>query len=190
MCGTPTVCARATLDPTHPHTCPRVGVFNQKEKQMKKVLYVDMDNVLVDFQSGINRLPSELRTAYRGNYDECPGIFALMDPMDGALAAYRELSGLFDSYILSTAPWHNPSAWSDKLTWVQRHLGDVAHKRLILSHHKDKNRGHFLIDDRPNNGARYFKGEIIKFGDKHYPDWDVPSYRDWDAVLAYLRTRQ
>jgi 5'-nucleotidase len=46
-----------------------------------------------------------------------------MDPMPGALEAYRELAHLFDTYILSTAPWENASARSDKWLWVKRHLG-------------------------------------------------------------------
>jgi hypothetical protein len=32
--------------------------------------------------------------------------------------------------------------------------GDVAYKRLILTHHKDLNRGDFLIDDRDRSGTR------------------------------------
>ena len=33
---------------------------------MQKVLYVDMDNVLVDFSSGVNRLDQETKQAYEG----------------------------------------------------------------------------------------------------------------------------
>ena len=115
---------------------------------MKKVLYVDMDNVLVDFPSGIAQLDESVRNEYEGNIDEVPGIFSLMAPMPDAIEAFKELSQLFDTYILSTAPWENPTAWSDKLIWVKNHIGKVAHKRLILSHHKNLNDGAYLIDDR------------------------------------------
>jgi 5'-nucleotidase len=53
------------------------------------------------------------------------------------------LANLFDTYILSTSPWENPSAWSDKLLWVKHHLGSICYKRLILTHHKNLNVGHF-----------------------------------------------
>jgi len=106
--------------------------------------------------------------------------------MPGAIAAYHEFSRLFDTYILSTAPWKNPSAWSDKLLWVKRHLGgeqpdDDAYKRLILTHHKDLNRGDFLVDDHTMHGAAEFAGELILFG--------APPFPDWPAVLEYLRAR-
>ena len=142
---------------------------------MRKTLYIDMDNVLVDFSSGMAASDPALLEQFKERPDEIPGIFALMQPKPGAIAAYHELSELFDTYILSTAPWENPSAWSDKLEWVKRHLGAPAYKRLILSHNKHLNRGHYLVDDRPNNGAEEFGKvpgqEWIKFGHSGHPDW-------------------
>lgn len=71
----------------------------------------------------------------------------------------------------SLHPHGNPSAWSDKLKWVKKHLGNNAYKRLILTHHKNLNKGDFLIDDRIKNGAEEFEGELILFGSDEYPDW-------------------
>ena len=42
----------------------------------KPILYIDMDNVLVDFQSGINKLSEYEKKEYEGRYDEVPNIFA------------------------------------------------------------------------------------------------------------------
>ena len=148
---------------------------------MKKILYVDMDNVLVDFPSGVARIEPRLAREYEGRLDEVPGIFALMDPLPGAVAGFLELAQRFDAYVLSTAPWENPSAWSDKLLWVKRHLGPAAHKRLILTHHKDLNSGDFLVDDRTKNGVERFRGEHIHFG--------TPRFPDWPSVVTYLLAR-
>ncbi|WP_198417813.1 5' nucleotidase, NT5C type [Cryobacterium serini] len=152
----------------------------------KKILYIDLDNTLVDFPSGIRRLSQEDKIKFADHYDDAPGIFALMDPLPDALAAYRELAQHFDTYILSTAPWHNASAWHDKVLWVQKHLGltseTVAYKRLILSHHKNLNRGDFLVDDRSANGAGEFEGEWLQFG----PDARFPN---WASVTEYLLSR-
>ncbi|HET6629929.1 MAG TPA: HD domain-containing protein, partial [Woeseiaceae bacterium] len=137
----------------------------------RKILYLDMDNVLVDFASAIPRLTRRERERYAGRLDDVPGIFARMDPVDGAVEAFRELAELYDAYILSTGPWDNPTALSDKLAWVKAHLGAACRKRLILSHNKHLNRGDFLVDDRPNNGAKDFEGELIVFGSQAFPDW-------------------
>ena len=60
--------------------------------QQKKILYFDMDNVLVDFKSGIDREDAQKLKAYEGRLDEVPGIFSLMDPMPGAIEAFEALS--------------------------------------------------------------------------------------------------
>ena len=128
----------------------------------KKILYFDMDNVLVDFQSGIAQLTQENLKEYDGRLDEVPGIFGLMKPLEGALDAFETLSKFYDSYILSTGPWKNSSAWSDKNEWVRKYLGQSAHKRLILSHHKNLNMGDYLIDDRTVNGAAQLNANRLR----------------------------
>ena len=138
----------------------------------KKILYIDMDNVLVDFGSGINQLSDETQKKFVDDLDEVPGIFSLMTPLDGAVTSFKKLSAIYDTYILSTAPWENPTAWSDKLTWVKKYLGAQAHKRLILSHNKNLNLGDYLIDDRTANGADKFSGELLHFGSEKFPDWE------------------
>ena len=145
---------------------------------MKKILYVDMDNVLVDFPSGISKISKALQSEYKDRLDEVPGIFSLMEPLIGAIESYKKLSQKFDTYILSTAPWKNSSGWSDKNEWVKKYLGDFAHKRLILSHHKNLNYGDYLIDDRTANGAGEFKGEHIHFLSE--------KFKNWKDVLDYL----
>lgn len=145
---------------------------------MKKIVYVDMDNVLVDFKTGIARIDPEIRNKYTDKLDEVPHIFGLMDPMIDAIESYHQLAEHYDTYILSTSPWENPTAWHDKIVWVRKHLGEVAHKRLILSHNKHLNMGDYLIDDRLHNGADKFKGELIHFGTEKFPDWK--------SVLKYL----
>jgi 5'-nucleotidase len=136
-----------------------------------KILYIDMDNVLVDFRSSFVRIDPLLLKEFEGHLDDIPDLFSKMDPMPDAVDSFNRLAAVFDTYILSTAPWDNPSAWSDKLNWVKKHLGKSAYKRLILSHHKNLNDGDFLVDDRLKNGVEGFKGEHIHFGTDRFPDW-------------------
>ena len=144
----------------------------------KKILYIDMDNVLVNFKSALDIQSNEILEEYAGREDEIPNLFAQMQPMKDAVESFNKLSKKYDTYILSTAPWNNPTAWSDKLQWVKKHVGDSAYKRLIISHHKNLNKGDYLIDDRTKNGAGEFEGELILFGSETFPDWKT--------VCAYL----
>jgi 5'-nucleotidase len=148
---------------------------------MKKIIYIDMDDVLVDFASSFKKIPEDMLNKYPNNKDEIPGIFSLMDPMPGAINAFNELSNFFDVYILSTSPWENESALTDKLKWVKKYLGEKARKRLIFSHHKNLNKGDYLIDDRNANGVDQFKGEHIWFG--------KPPFEDWESVLKYFKNK-
>jgi 5'-nucleotidase len=145
---------------------------------MKKIIYIDMDNVLVDFQSGIDALTEELKNEYDGRLDEVPGIFSLMIPLKDAVQSFEKLSIKYDTYILSTSPWENDTAASDKVRWVKKYLGQAAYKRLILSHNKHLNKGDYIIDDRNKNGVDKFEGEHIHFGQEKFPSWD--------AVCRYL----
>ena len=155
-------------------------------KENKKIrIYVDLDNTITDFMSGIESFPAEVQAQYgkdengKDHSDEIPGLFSKMKEIDGAVEGFKFLAEHFDTYILSTAPWNNPSAWCDKLLWVKEHLGETVHKRLILSHHKDLLRGDYIIDDSTKNGVAEFQGTHIHFGQGEF--------KDWTAVIDYFK---
>lgn len=143
-----------------------------------KILYIDMDNVLVDFPTGVARLPQEIVRGYQKKLDEVPGIFPIMDPVPGAVESFERLTSIYDAYILSTFSWENPSAWSDKLLRVKKYLEAPAYKRLILTQHKNLSVGDYLIDDRTKNGVDRFMGKHIHFGSDEFPNWE--------AVVAFF----
>ena len=152
---------------------------------MTQRLYIDMDGVIVDFESALCKVDNETLEKYKGVLDEIPGLFDLMEPMPGAIEAVTELSQQFDTYILSTAPWLNPSSWTSKVNWIHRYFGSdedsPLYKRVIITHHKNLLKGEFLIDDRLKNGVDGFEGEHIHFGTTKFPDWNT--------VLNYLITK-
>ena len=129
---------------------------------MTKIVYFDMDGVLVNFESAFIKISNITKKNYIGHYDDIPGIFNLMEPNKEILCLFNKMmnDNRYDVYILSSAPWNNPSAWSDKLCWIKKYIPN-AQKRLILSHNKHLNKGDYLIDDRLTNGADKFEGELI-----------------------------
>ena len=145
---------------------------------MSKIVYIDMDGVLVN-------LEAEIELVFKKQLSQWPwDMFKNPDPIDGAVEAFNYLcnSSKYDVYILSTAPWNMPASWSHKRQWVSKHLGKNAYKRLILSNHKNLCHGDYLIDDRTANGADKFNGELIQFGTDNHPDWE--------SVLKYLKENE
>ena len=177
----------------------------------KPILYFDMDNVLVDFQSGLDQVPEEEKAKYaddgkgrsseshpssledgrvatelgkakgKPHYDDIPGLFSLMKPMPGAIDAVNALAEKYDCYILSTAPWNNPTALQDKLDWIKQYFPQVFHKRVIFTHQKNLclQPGAYLIDDRTAHGASQFGDHHIQFGTDKFPNWQ--------SVVEYLK---
>ena len=152
----------------------------------KTILYFDMDNVLVDFKSGLEQIPEDVKAEYaddgkgKPHYDDIPDIFSKMTPMEGAVEAVEALAEKYDCYILTTSPWDNPTALQDKLDWVKRYFPHIFHKRVIFSHHKNLciQPGSYLIDDRTKHGADQFGDHHIQFGSNKFPDWN--------SVVEYL----
>lgn len=127
----------------------------------KKIIYVDMDGVLVDYKH------------HDEGEEHEKGAFLKMKPILNAVESFNKLAEnpLYDVYILSTAPWDNPDSWLEKRLWVEKYIGKNAYKRLILSHNKHLNIGDYLIDDRLKNGAEKFTGKLLHFGQEEYPNW-------------------
>jgi len=144
-----------------------------------KILYLDMDGVVVDFEAGIREIYPELDNLTfdekSDKIDEVvalnPRIFETLTPMNGAIEAVKKLFSLYDVYFLSTPMWAVPESYMGKRIWLEKHFGEDAKKRLILTHRKDVEIGHVLVDDRFKNGASDFKGKFIHFGKTEHPTW-------------------
>lgn len=145
-----------------------------------KLLYIDLDGVVADFVTAMKTHLLIHQPPHDKNPDTIPGLFRHLKPIDAAIESVKKLlkSPKYDVYFLSTAPWNNPSAWTDKRLWIEQQFGNEINRRLILTHRKDLIIGDILIDDRPNNGAKNFQGEWIHFGSKDFPDWN--------SIIKYL----
>jgi 5'(3')-deoxyribonucleotidase len=162
-------------------------------KSKKKVLYIDMDGVVADFWKAI--MMNEPRIddkRYFPTYadqekmvdvicERNPHIFKYLLPIKGAIEAVEPLFKKYDVYFLSTPMWDIPESYTDKRLWLEKHFGNLAKKRLILTNRKDLAIGDILIDDRLKNGSEKFQGQFIHFGTKHFPDWE--------AVSKFLKTQ-
>lgn len=145
----------------------------------KPIVLIDMDGVLADFDKRKSELESQ---GFKGeSLFKHPEAYKDLEPIPGAIEAWLELQGEYETYILSTPPWSNPQGWAEKRIWVEKYLGPTAKKKLILGHHKGLVKGDYLIDDRVANGVADFGGKHIHFG--------VGKFKDWPSVLKFLITK-
>ena len=157
----------------------------------KKIVYIDMDGVIVDFGKAIkdwfDKHP-HLEERYKTHPDHIQGLFRIAPPIKGAIEAIKKLndSGKYELFIATSAPWGNPQSLTDKRFWLEDYFDNIFHKRMFTTHRKDLLMGDYLIDDRLKNGAGDFKGKLLRFG----YDWENNNspneYPDWDSILDYL----
>lgn len=156
----------------------------------KEIIYLDMDGVLVNLNDHI-KLWFELHPHLKDRFEKFPdhihGIFRDPEPIDGAINGVHELmkSGKYDIFVATAAPWGNPEAASDKRYWIEKHFGNLFHKRMVVTHRKDLLMGNYLIDDSLGNGAKEFKGTLLRFG-TDYKTGLINEYPTWDDILKRL----
>jgi len=158
----------------------------------KKILYIDMDGVIADFDGAmaeltgkpfstdwnhpeIERLSAEVHALCVAN----PDIFHNLKPVPDSIEYVKKLMELYEVYFLSTPMWELPESFIGKRLWIEQHFGELGLKRLILTHRKDLNHGDYLIDDTTRHGVDAFKGEHIHI-------FTDPAFRKWKHVYEYL----
>jgi len=137
------------------------------------VVRVDMDGVLVSEPTADQeRVCREACGNPDVHWSDLPGIFAVLEPKQGAIEAFHALKKHYEVHIVSTAPRRNFSAWSDKAAWVAKYLPEYE-EILTLTHHKNKFVGDWMIDDRMMRGVQLMQREsVVLFGQAPFDNWE------------------
>ena len=136
-----------------------------------KIIYVDMDGVISDFD----------KAAKEGGWTHRPDLkvnFRNLDLVPGAQDALLRLNNDFDIFIATTQPWSRPNVWGEKREWIEEHFPWLKRK-MVLTHRKDLLIGDILIDDSRWRGQPDFQGDWFWFN----KDWKT---HNWAACLEWI----
>jgi len=135
------------------------------------MIYLDMDGVLADFDTGVCKLFGKSKINWTGkkSVDEALGIgktkmwrrideegfkfWANLKPLPWANKLWSNLSRL-DEVVICTTPSLNPVSASGKMKWQQNFLGRRNFRDFVITPHKHllaKGPNTILIDDREKN---------------------------------------
>ena len=141
---------------------------------MKKIIYVDMDNVIADFDKAAEQ------GGWVGPKDRPDKFvnFRTLNVIPGSQDALKQLNNDFNIFIASTPSWSRPETWADKREWIEEHFPFLK-KKLILTHRKDLLIGDLLIDDSYYRGQPFFHGIWLWFGKNE-------ACKDWSSTLKWI----
>lgn len=119
---------------------------------------------------------------------DTPGFYRELEPMDGAVEAIHAMADAGIQVFLCTAPYvTNKTCASEKMEWVETHLGKGYLNRTVITSDKTLVRGDVLIDDKPSiSGAMDPIWKHIVF-DAPYNRNMTPRldhWSEWQTVLA------
>jgi 5'-nucleotidase len=156
----------------------------------RKIVYIDMDGVLVDFERSVHehfeKYPYQ-KSIYKNHVDLIHNVFLNAKPIEGAIEAVKKLeeSGKYELFIATAAPWGNTESSSHKRIWIEQYFGKLFKRKMVVTHRKDLLMGDYLIDDRTKNGAGEFRGELLRFG-WSYEENKMNEYPTWESILKKL----
>lgn len=152
-----------------------------EKKIGKKLLLIDMDGVVADFdglaekwarEAGITTQEFKDKKLYRQ-----PNFYLDLELIPEAKESIEKLDAVYEISFLSAPSWGNPESFTEKRLWIEKHFGAWGKKRMDLSFRKGLYMGHYLIDDRTKYGAAEFIGEHLMFGTEPFSTWaEIENY--------------
>ena len=151
-----------------------------EKNQNREIIYLDMDDTIVDFHSHPTlKIPRDSYN-HKNMYEET--YFRLLKPIPGAIEYVRALLALdvYDVQICTQPVAGLCWSYSDKAEWIKQYLPELESK-IVMTQDKSKVIGDFLIDD--NKKWISFTGKFIHFNPK------LNTRSQWKDIYNYFKIR-
>jgi 5'(3')-deoxyribonucleotidase len=124
---------------------------------VKKVIYIDMDGTIANFEAGVGR-----EVCITEKPAEClqEGFYRNLPVIAGAQEAIARLEEHFEVYIATKPKSGNPYCLEEKMEWIREYFPTLA-KKVFFTPNKNLLHGHMLIDDHAKWSE--FNGTFFKF---------------------------
>ena len=129
-------------------------------------------------------------------FQRSPGFFLNMKPIKGSIEAIHEMMDEGIDVVFCSTPYRlSLTVRDEKAKWISKYFPEGSYKdwltKLVLTHRKYDQYGHFLIDDSPHMTRKpHTKWKQI-FAAKKYNEDCSPRLEDWskwrDVVYPILR---
>lgn len=167
------------------------------------VLYIDLDDTLVNFLEGVCDLHNKLypeepmkveelddwheNAKFINPYLASEGLYKNLTIKPDAIRVLRKLANRHELKILTAFP--TPQSAKEKVEFVMKHLPFIGVECMTLTWDKGLMKGDLLFDDSPRF-LPSFEGVKVCF-DQTYnqdiePDFRVTSWLDFQAVVEQL----
>ncbi len=153
-------------------------------KAMPKIVYVDMDDVLVNYTEAVTF--KKFQKPEQAYPQAELGFFSCLAPKIGGIAVMKKMleHPEIEPYIATAPSLQNPLCYMEKRIWVEQHLGMEYVSRLIIIPNKGLLKGDILIDDHvEGKGQEFFKGDLWQFGSIRFPDWSAVEIELFNNLL-------
>lgn len=182
----------------------------------KPVILVDMDGVICDWQAQFDAflakhcphiplIPREEITVFKSQslYAQeyhaeiaemmnLKGFYRTLNPIAGAVKALHEMEKEYTVFIC-TAPYvTNETCASEKILWVQEHLGDNWMDRMVITSDKTLVAGDVLIDDKPlikGVGPRTWAHVVFDAPYNRHIETRINVWSEWRSVIEPILSR-
>jgi 5'-nucleotidase len=160
--------------------------MKKKPTLRNKILFIELDDIVVNFSEELNKRVNSwgfMNESIKENAlveisQNDPNFYRNLSPIDCAIESINTLCDFYDIYFLSSPYSGIPSMYKDKRIWLEKHFGEKFREKLILTHRKDLQVGHYLIDRNLNNGSDKFINDLLLFGSD--------TFKNWDQIVRYL----